>query len=43
MCHKPTPVVIVEAIVEVIAGVAHAIVLWKDDQHPLVVPNKRQG
>ena len=43
MHHKPAPVAIVEAIVEVVAGVTCAIVLWKDDQCPLVFPNKGGG
>ena len=44
MCHEPTPIAvgeaIVEAIVEVMAGVTHKVALWKDNQHPLVVPDK---
>ena len=37
---NPTPVAIVEAVVEVIAGVACEVALWKDNQCPLVVSNK---
>ena len=41
MCHKPTPEAVVEAVVKVI--VTCKVVLWKDDQHSLVVPNKGGG
>ena len=43
MHHEPTPVAIVEVIVGVIAGVAHKVVLWTDDQSPLVGLNKGAG
>ena len=35
MYHKPTPIAIV--------GVTHIVILWTDNQGPLVGLNKREG
>ena len=39
MLHEPAPI----AAVEVIAGVTHEVILWTDDQGPIVVLDKGGG